>query len=87
MAASAGDLASESDARGAGGSKASGSRGGEQQGSNLQQEQRLFVPLTKRARANGAVYGVDVGESGLSRRRMELEIDFDAEAAGGERTV
>lgn len=41
-------------------------------GSALQEKQRLFVPLTKRARAGGAVYGVEVGEEGISRRKLEL---------------
>lgn len=31
----------------------------------------LYVPLTKRPRSDGAVYGVDVGEGGISRRRLE----------------
>lgn len=31
----------------------------------------LYVPLTKRARQGGAVYGVDVSEAGISRRKLE----------------
>ncbi|CAM9273864.1 unnamed protein product, partial [Hapterophycus canaliculatus] len=50
-----------------------------------QQQQRLFVPLTRRARASGAAYGVDVGEGGLSRRRLDLEVDLDGVAAAGSR--
>ncbi|CAM9644241.1 unnamed protein product, partial [Laminaria digitata] len=30
----------------------------------------LYVPLTKRPRSDGAVYGVDVGVGGISRRRL-----------------
>lgn len=30
----------------------------------------LYVPLTKRARTDGAVYGVDVSEEGISRRNL-----------------
>lgn len=84
-----GAKASESDASrqgvpGADGSKASRNAGGEQEEKDLQPQQRLFLPLTKRARAGGAVYGVDVGEGGLSRRRLELEIDLGAVEATGE---
>ena len=31
----------------------------------------LYVPLTKRPRSDGPAYGVDVGEGGISRRRLE----------------
>lgn len=31
----------------------------------------LYVPLTRRSRPDGAVYGVDVGEGGIGRRRLE----------------
>lgn len=34
------------------------------------EERGLYVPLTKRARTGGAVYGVDVSEEGISRRNL-----------------
>lgn len=42
----------------------------------------LYVPLTKRARTGGAVYGVDVSEDGISRRNLGGSRDDDD--AGGE---
>lgn len=47
--------------------------GGKVAADAARQEQRgLFVPLTKRPRAGGAVYGVEVGEEGISRRKLDL---------------
>lgn len=55
-----------------------------QQQQLLQEKQRrMFVPLKKRARAGGAVYGVDVSEAGISRRKLER--DGAVELQEGER--
>lgn len=49
-----------------------------------QQEQRLFIPLTRRARAGGAVYGVDVRDEGISRRKLRLDEAGGAAAGEGD---
>eukprot|EP00903_Cladosiphon_okamuranus_P014763 g13680.t1 len=69
-----------------GGSTASNGGAGEQQRQEQQQQQqqrRMFVPLTKKARAGGAVYGVDVREDGISRRKLELDAVVKAAAGSG----
>lgn len=50
----------------------------------------VYVPLTRRARPDGAaVYGVDVGATGIGRRRRRLEDDGGGVGieAGGERRL
>lgn len=53
-------------------------------------ENTVYVPLTRRARPDGAaVYGVDVGATGIGRRRRRLEDDRGGVGieAGGERCI
>ena len=52
------------------GSKASRSGAAAQQ-QQQEQQRRLFVPLIKRARTGGPVYGVDVSEGGISHRKLK----------------
>lgn len=54
--------------------KAGGQAGtDEQQQQHEQEQRRLIVPLSKKPRAGGAVYGVDVTEGGISRRKLKQD--------------
>lgn len=47
--------------------------------------QGLYVPLTRRARSGGPVYGVDVGELGITRRRLAKGEDISTQNGGKRR--